>query len=121
MITTISVVIIVSRVVGHTTFAVSARTCRMNSPGETRATLFSLQKTRLRFTGQQPGPGSPVGETRQCREPARIAPPGLSCNPGCKKASGRSEGIRTHDPRFWRPMLYQLSYTPVCSEGALTL
>jgi hypothetical protein len=25
---------------------------------------------------------------------------------------GRSGGTRTHDPRFWRPMLYQLSYTP---------
>src|SRR5918993_1191615 len=27
--------------------------------------------------------------------------------------NGRSGGTRTHDPRFWRPMLYQLSYTPV--------
>src|SRR6266446_8267921 len=27
-------------------------------------------------------------------------------------SSGRSGGTRTHDPRFWRPMLYQLSYTP---------
>src|SRR5882757_5695351 len=26
--------------------------------------------------------------------------------------NGRSGGTRTHDPRFWRPMLYQLSYTP---------
>ena len=26
---------------------------------------------------------------------------------------GRGSKIRTHDPRFWRPMLYQLSYTPV--------
>ena len=25
---------------------------------------------------------------------------------------GRGSKIRTHDPRFWRPMLYQLSYTP---------
>ena len=25
---------------------------------------------------------------------------------------GRGRGTRTHDPRFWRPMLYQLSYTP---------
>ena len=25
---------------------------------------------------------------------------------------GRSGGTRTHGPRFWRPMLYQLSYTP---------
>jgi FkbM family methyltransferase len=26
--------------------------------------------------------------------------------------AGRGRGTRTHDPRFWRPMLYQLSYTP---------
>jgi hypothetical protein len=26
--------------------------------------------------------------------------------------NGRGGGTRTHDPRFWRPMLYQLSYTP---------
>src|SRR5262249_9938139 len=25
---------------------------------------------------------------------------------------GRSGGTRTPGPRFWRPMLYQLSYTP---------
>ena len=25
---------------------------------------------------------------------------------------GRSARIRTPDPRFWRPMLYQLSYAP---------
>src|SRR3712207_9532800 len=35
---------------------------------------------------------------------------------------GRSGGTRTHDPRFWRPMLYQLSYTPTptrpSGEGA---
>ncbi len=24
----------------------------------------------------------------------------------------QGRGTRTHDPRFWRPMLYQLSYTP---------
>ena len=28
---------------------------------------------------------------------------------------GRGRRIRTRDPRFWRPVLYQLSYTPVCS------
>ena len=26
---------------------------------------------------------------------------------------GRGRRARTHDPRFWRPVLYQLSYTPV--------
>src|SRR5256884_9605995 len=27
--------------------------------------------------------------------------------------SGRGGATRTPDPRFWRPVLYQLSYTPV--------
>src|SRR5438552_16504786 len=27
--------------------------------------------------------------------------------------SGRGGATRTADPRFWRPLLYQLSYTPV--------
>ena len=26
---------------------------------------------------------------------------------------GRGRRIRTRDPRFWRPVLYQLSYTPI--------
>src|SRR5947209_5830866 len=31
---------------------------------------------------------------------------------------GRSGGTRTPGPRFWRPMLYQLSYTPTCTSAA---
>ena len=42
----------------------------------------------------------------------RRSPPPIVGAPG----DGRSGGTRTHDPRFWRPMLYQLSYTP--SAGA---
>jgi hypothetical protein len=38
MMTTMIAVVTVSRRVGQTTFAVSARTCRMNSPGEVFAT-----------------------------------------------------------------------------------
>lgn len=29
--------------------------------------------------------------------------------------------IRTHDPWFWRPMLYQLSYTRVCIKNTSLL
>ena len=32
-------------------------------------------------------------------------------------STGRSGGTRTHGPRFWRPMLYQLSYTPMQGFG----
>ena len=30
---------------------------------------------------------------------------------------GRGTKARTLDTRFWRPLLYQLSYTPVCPSG----
>ena len=53
MITTMTAVIIVSRGDGQTTFAVSARTCRMNSPGEVFATVVCFQCS----CGQPPGPG----------------------------------------------------------------
>jgi hypothetical protein len=42
MITTMTVVIIVSRPVGQTTFLVSACTWRTNSPGDVRATVQFL-------------------------------------------------------------------------------
>src|SRR5204863_7732831 len=32
--------------------------------------------------------------------------------------SGRSGGARTPNPRFWRPVLYQLSYTPILERHA---
>jgi hypothetical protein len=32
---------------------------------------------------------------------------------------GRAGGTRTPDPRFWRPVLYQLSYSPTRNEGTL--
>src|SRR6202521_398093 len=31
------------------------------------------------------------------------------------RGPGRSGGARTPNPRFWRPVLYQLSYTPSSS------
>src|SRR4029453_3385784 len=56
------------------------------------------------------------------RAPFKIWAAGGACghlDPGarvfkstCASAAGRRGGTRTHDPRFWRPMLYQLSYTP---------
>src|SRR5208283_573177 len=36
-------------------------------------------------------------------------------------SSGRSGGTRTPSPRFWRPVLYQLSYTPVGPTGRLSM
>ena len=31
--------------------------------------------------------------------------------------NGRSDRTRTYNPRFWRPVLYQLSYTPKVSSS----
>src|SRR3546814_2209172 len=38
-----------------------------------------------------------------------------------REETGRSGGTRTHGPRFWRPMLYQLSYTPKAKGGVYRL
>src|SRR3546814_12241399 len=38
-----------------------------------------------------------------------------------REETGRSVGTRTHAPRFWRPMLYQLSYTPKAKGGVYRL
>jgi hypothetical protein len=56
MITTMIAVIIVSRVVGQTTFAVSARTCRMNSPGVVFATVVRFPNL---FADSRPAPVRP--------------------------------------------------------------
>ena len=47
----------------------------------------------------------------QCRKlPHKLKSKGIR-HP-VKLKFGRGSRIRTHGPRFWRPMLYQLSYTP---------
>jgi hypothetical protein len=64
------------------------------------------------------------------RQRARALIPCLTtlsrCHPVTRKApsiaqvlnlTGRGRGTRTPDPRFWRPMLYQLSYTPRADAG----
>src|SRR5579883_1707501 len=33
-----------------------------------------------------------------------------------RRVIGRSGGTRTPDRRFWRPLLFQLSYTPSCAR-----
>ena len=41
------------------------------------------------------------------------------CNHQCEEnaaENGRGDRIRTRGPRFWRPMLYQLSYTPASAR-----
>src|SRR5581483_8130382 len=36
-----------------------------------------------------------------------------------QRRCGRSGGTRTPDRRFWRPLLYRLSYTPVCGQNPM--
>ena len=42
-------------------------------------------------------------------------------NSMCINDIGRSSRTRTHDQRFWRPRLYQLSYTPIFKQCKFTL
>ncbi len=43
----------------------------------------------------------------------------FSCGSILTTQHGRGRRIRTHDPWFWRPVLYQLSYTPLPSRSGI--
>ena len=60
--------------------------------------------TRRRASRWAKSPGQGSARLRDERQSARQL--GLP--------NGRSGGTRTPSPRFWRPVLYQLSYTPAC-------
>src|SRR6266446_10998832 len=48
-----------------------------------------------------------------------VTGPPSSSIPGAPEGApqhGRSGGARTPNPRFWRPVLYQLSYTPKSND-----
>src|SRR5476649_679241 len=97
---TIAVVINVSFRVGQVTRDTSWRTWRKNSIGFVLAMLTDRRPLYM------------------CRH----APNTRSSNSRRTK-DGRSGGDRTPNPRFWRPVLYQLSYTPksVTHRAAPTL
>ncbi len=40
--------------------------------------------------------------------------------PEIREVFGRGSRVRTRDLRFWRPSLYQLSYTPKATAGIMT-
>src|SRR5580658_16631 len=80
------VVVTVSLRDGQVTRATSCRTCRRNSTGVVFA-MISVEK------------------------PHYIAP--IAGEFQKLQRDGRSGGARTPNPRFWRPVLYQLSYTPI--------
>ena len=45
--------------------------------------------------------------------PVLLSPGGRAVRRHWRKGSGRGSRARTRDLRFWRPSLYQLSYTPM--------
>ena len=85
---TMTVVTSVSFLVGHVTFDVSALTSCTNFNG------FAIK---------------PYSYTLRCRAGA-TGLPNFPANLSFE--DGRSGGTRTPNPRFWRPMLYQLSHWP---------
>ena len=51
--------------------------------------------------------------TRKGLEPSTSGVTGRRSNRLSYRAIGRGSRDRTHGTRFWRPLLYQLSYTPI--------
>ena len=101
MITTMMAVISVSRRVGQTIFAVSDADLPQELAGIDSRHAQTFQKIQThKTTGFAPFAGAAV---------ALGVPRNRPCRSG---EGGRSGGTRTPGPRFWRPMLYQLSYTP---------
>ena len=89
---------------------------------KTRVELATSSLARRRSTTELLPPEPPstpaVGAEDETRThtPFRAPPPqdGVSAyftTSACGTA-GRSGGVRTPDLRFWRPLLFQLSYTP---------
>ena len=52
------------------------------------------------------------------RSEVRISRKDEAAEAASQTKNGRGDRIRTRGPRFWRPMLYQLSYTPALAEAA---
>jgi hypothetical protein len=57
--------------------------------------------------------GKSTAGTDRAMPPLEVGAIGARKIQGIKQLAGRSGRARTCDPRFWRPVLYQLSYTPV--------
>ena len=106
MMKTIMVLVVVSLRLGQETLSASCLTCLKNIIGLVLLILFNrhvkinarnLGKSHSLFTRLSPVLNRLI-MTRFQSESGII---------------GRRGGTRTRNPRFWRPVLYQLSYTPV--------
>src|ERR1700677_977334 len=138
---TMMVVIMVSRRVGQVTLAVSERTSCMNLNG-LKAIVDLIRIVVKRLSGFR-NPNSPLAPSPLLKdEPAS----GLDCSGDFKAApdirqsgpaagaamycgrgqrsrywepgAGRGGRAPTCDNRFWRPVLYQLSYTPIGNQAS---
>jgi hypothetical protein len=112
MMSTMTVVIAVSRRVGHVTLAVSARTCWMNSKGPV---LAIQQPFGASIPRARPGPaGSRFSFHLVCRttfkSPSAVAPAIERCSSRLPLAG--VEGLEPPTPGFGDRCSSQLSYTP---------
>ena len=98
MMKTIMVVSQVSFQLGQVTLLISRRTSWKNSTAAT----YAAQRGRFRV---------------RLHSPVFFVTSAISTLLSSLFKLGRSGGTRTHGPRFWRPMLYQLSYTPMQNSG----
>ena len=64
-----------------------------------------------------PGGLSPTAVFKTAAIDHSATPPALSGFPPLAYPRGRAGGTRTPNRRFWRPLLYQLSYRPLPSSG----
>src|SRR5690349_15653635 len=76
----------------------------LDTAGDVARAVTGVNPVTPKLACASPAGGSPS------LEPLSIAIQSLRCSRRLRP--GRGRGTRTHDPRFWRPMLYQLSYTP---------
>ena len=77
------------------------------------ATTKGLEPSTSGVTGRRSNQLNYMAVYAQCRVTSTQQINYSTYNVCCKEFFGRGRKIRTLDTRFWRPLLYQLSYTPV--------
>ena len=77
------------------------------------ATRKGLEPSTSGVTGRRSNQLNYMAESKFTEDCRLNAKDYITNNFRCKDFYGRGRKIRTLDTRFWRPLLYQLSYTPV--------
>src|ERR1039457_6333973 len=107
------------------TVAITMPVMRANSSRPGQTTFFSSSQTPRKYPSGPPRPDPPDPAPDKVGRGARGLPGAIRALAiggdlswwGCRGGlgwvgDGRGGTTRTRDPRFWRPMLYQLSYAP---------